>query len=137
MSVTNKLTGRAGSFTYNGTSIPFTKVTPSTTRTLADATDSTDYNSTDDIVYESQLAVKVGMTVKIEGRYNTSIIPSTIIADLYTGNASVTCRFTQKTGVIYGSGSFDVSDFECSSPIDDIVTYSATLKLNGAFTRGS
>lgn len=137
MSVSNKLTGKAGSFTYSGTSIPFNKVSISTTRGLVDATDSTDYDSGDDIVYKSQLAATLELSVKIEGRYNTSVIPSTVIADLYTGNAAVACRFTQKTSVIYGSGSFDVADFECSAPLDDITTYSCTLKLNGKFTRGS
>ena len=137
MSVTNKLTGKASSITYSGTSLPITKFTPSVTRTLADATDSTDYDSGTDMLWESQIPVKLAQTVKVEGRYNTSTIPSTIISDLYTGNAAVTVTFTLKTGTIVGHGTYDLSDYEQDVPVDDIVTYSCTLKLNGVFTAGS
>jgi hypothetical protein len=137
MSVTNKLTGKASSLTYGGTTLPITKHTPSVTRTLADTTDSTDYDPTTNMLWESQIPVKLAQTLKVEGKYNTSTIPSTIIADLYSGNAAAAIVWTLKSGVVAGHGNYDISDFETSAPVNDTVTYSCTAKLNGVFTAGS
>jgi|GEM_PF-2895922 len=137
MSVSGKLTGKAQSLVIGGSTLPITKVTATTTRTLAEATDSTDYDAASDMLWESQIPVKLSQELKVEGRYNTATIPTAVVATLYSGAAAGTITWTLKTGVVYGHGLYDISDFEASAPVDDIVTYSLTAKLNGPFTTGS
>ncbi len=137
MSVTNKLTGKAGSWTYTGTTIPFSNITPTDTRSLANTTDSTDYDAGSDMLWESQLPVKEAMELKVEGFYATNVIPTPILAALFSGAAAAAVVITLKSGTILGHGNFDISDFEAGVPVDDTITYSVTLKLNGIFTAGS
>jgi len=137
MALSDRLTGKASTMTYAGTTVPLTKWEPKTTRTLASATDSSDYDSASDMVWETQLPAKLAQELSVEGRYNTSVVPSTFTTDLFTGNTYVAVVLTLKSGVIYGHGNYDLSDFSLSSPTEDIVTFTATLKLNGKFTAGS
>jgi len=137
MSVTNKITRKAASWTYKGATIPFTSMTPSVERTMADATDSTDYDSGSDSLWPSQLEVKVGMKFKVEGRYNTSTIPSAILTDLYTGASAAAVVIKLNPSTIFGHGNFDISNFEAKIQVDDIVTYSCDLMSNGLWVSGS
>ncbi len=137
MSVTNKITAKAGSWTYAGVTIPFKTVTPSFERTLADATDSADYDSGSDQVWPSQLPVKTGLKLKIEGNYNTSVVPSSLIAVLITGAAAGAVVVKLNPSTVFGHGSFDISNFEIKMQVDDIVTYSVDLTSNGVWVSGS
>jgi hypothetical protein len=137
VSTTNKLTGKAQAFVFTGTTLPVKKVTNTVKRKLADATDSTDYDSGTDMVWESQLPVTLSQEMKIEGNYNTSTVPTAVIATLYSGATAVAASWLLKSGVTVGHGLYDLSDFETSAPVDDIVAYSMTVKLNGVFTAGS
>lgn len=137
MSTTNKLTGKAASWTYKGTTIPFTKITPSTERTMADTTDSTDYDTGSDMIWPSQLPIKAGQKLKVEGKYNTSALPTSVLADLFNGAtaAAVTIKLTAVS--TFGHGNFDITNFEAGIPVDDVVDYSVELMSNGVFTYGS
>ena len=137
MALSDRLTGKASTLTWGGTTVPLTKWTPKTTRNLADATDSSDYDSGTDMVWKKQLPVTLEQELSIEGRYNTSVIPTTFTTALFSGNAAVAVVLTLKPDGVYGHGSYDISDFELSDPVDDMVTFTATAKLNGIFTAGS
>jgi hypothetical protein len=137
MSITNKVSGKAQSFSYGGYVIPITKVSLDTKRTCVDVTDSTDYDGTTDMLWESQIPVKLSQELKIEGNYNIVTIPTTIIAALYSGVTAITGSWTIKIGTVIGHGYYDLTDFSASAPVDDKVSYSATLKLNGVYTSGS
>lgn len=137
MSITNKLTGKSGSLTINGTTIPWTKIEPSVDRTLAEATDSTDYDSGSDMLWTTQLPVKMGMKLSVEGRYNTSTIPSAVLAILFAGATAQPVVIKLNPTTTWGHGSFDISNFKVTLPVDDIVAYSMELTLNGVWTSGS
>lgn len=134
MPTTNKRSGKASSLTWKGTALTITKYTPTTTRTLADATASDDYDATSNMLWETQIPVKLAQELKIEGKYNVVTTPSTVIADLYTGNAAAAVVLGIDAGTLLGHGNYDISSFEAGVPIDDIVTYTCTAKLNGIFT---
>ncbi len=130
----DRLTGKASYLILNGTTIPFTKVTPKTNRKLADITDNGDYNSNTDLIWMTQLPVTATIELSVEGRFRRSITPTAIISLLYTGQTAVPCRFGLDSALIYGSGNFDVSDFQVDDPVDDTVTFTCTLRSNGIFT---
>jgi predicted secreted protein len=137
MAVPIKLSGKAGSFVYSGTTIPFKSMKPKTTRDLADTTDSSNYDVTSDLVHKAQLPVTIQTEVSIEGNFDLNTTDASLITQLYSGGSAVACVFNLSATKIYGHGNFDISDFETSIPVDDIVTFTATLKSNGIFTRGS
>lgn len=137
MSLTNKLTGKAAYLTISGTQIPFTKIGAKTERKLADATDSTDYDVATDLIWPTQLPVSASIELSVEGRYNLVSTPGTVIATLYSGATAVPCVFGLSGSAIYGHGNFDLSNFQADVPVDDIVTFTASLKSNGKFTPGS
>jgi hypothetical protein len=129
----DRLTGKASYFLFNGNQVPITKVTPKVTRKLADTTDSGDYVSTADMLFPTQLPVSVGTEFAIEGRYRKSSTPAGLVATLYTDATSVTALFGMDAGTIWGHGSFDISDFQTDSPVDDTVTFTCSMKSNGQF----
>lgn len=130
----DRLTGKQSYIFWNGTTIPITKATPKTNRKLADITDNQDYDAASDLLWPTQLPVMAPVELSIEGRFRKSITPSAVIAFLYTGTVAVRGVFGLDSGTIYGSGLFDLSDFQCDSPVDDTVTFTCTLRSNGKFT---
>ena len=137
MALTNKLTGKAIVFRIAGTTIGVTKTKPKFTRNLVDVTDSTSYDSSSDLVWKEQLVNSMEGEFSIEGNYNVVTTPAAIITWLLTGGAPQTCSLTLSSGYVLGHGLFDISDFEADAPVEDKVTFTATLKLNGIFTAGS
>ena len=133
----SKLTGKASSITLSGTTLYITKVSPKVTRELADTTDSTSYDAASDMIQPSQLPVKVSMELSVEGWFYIGQADTALLNLAYSGATAVPVVLKSNASSIYGHGNFDLSDFESSHPIDNTVTYSATLKQNGVFTPGS
>lgn len=130
----DRTTGKASYFVFNGVNIPITKYTPKTTRNLPDSTDSGDYNSNTDLICHTRIPVSVDMELSVEGRYRFSVTPSGIMSVLFTGINALPVQLGIDAGHLFGHGLFDLGDFSCDVPIEDIVTFSCTLKLNGIFT---
>jgi hypothetical protein len=134
----DRLTGKASYFLYNGFAIPITKATAKGTGKMADATDNGDYDQSTDLLYPTQLKVSAPTEIAIEGRFRKSVIPPNIIAAFYESNpGGLMANFGLDSGTILGHGYFDLTDWQADVPVDDIVTYSATLKSNGKFTPNS
>jgi hypothetical protein len=129
-----RITGKASYLLYKGTRLRITKYSPKMTKTHADMTDSGDYDAASDMLWETQKAVKLAASVDVEGNYNLSETPATVIADLYSDVGAVPVVFGLTPGALYGHGLYDVTDFSTDVPVSDKVTWSATLKLNGIFT---
>lgn len=132
--MSDRLTGKQSYFYFNGYFIPITKATPKTSRKLADITDNGDYDTNTDLLWPTQLPVMAPVELSIEGRFRKSTIPGAILSILYTGATAVQTRFGLDTNTIYGSGLFDLSDFQADSPVDDVVTFTCTVRSNGKFT---
>lgn len=135
--MSQRLTGKASYVSIAGTKFGTKKITPKTTRKLADSTDSTDYDSGTDLLWPTQLAVMAPVELSVEGNYNLTTTPAQLIANLYSGVAAVAVVIALNATTIYGHGNFDISDFQTDAPVDDIVTFSCTMKSNGVFTSGS
>lgn len=134
----DRLTGKASYFQFNSFTIPITKFTPKVTRKLADITDSSDYNSTNDMIYPTQIPVSTMVEGSIEGRFHKSVIPTAILAVLWTSITLIPIVFgLDLAPTVYGHGYFDISDFTTDVPVDDVVTYTANVKSNGIFTPNS
>lgn len=130
----DRLTGKQMALVWNGFTIPITKVTPKTNRKLADITDNQDYDVNSDLLWPTQLPVMAPVEFAVEGRFRKSITPGAIIQFCYTGATAVRAVLTLDAGQTYGSGLFDLSDFQTDSPVDDTVTFTCTLRSNGKFT---
>jgi hypothetical protein len=132
-----KLEGKAGTITYGAASINWTKITEKVTRELGDTTDSTNYDAGSNMLWQAQLPVKLGLEYSIEGWFDTTLTPAAFVGTLFSASGPFNLLFTLVSGTIVGHGNFDLSDFELGAPIDNTVTFSATLKSNGVFIYGS
>lgn len=130
----DKLSGKASYFQFKGTRLTITKYSAKVSRDLVDTTDSDDYDAASDMVYPSQLAVKVGTEVSVEGNFKKSQTPAKLVAELYAGNAAGAAVLGLDAGALLGHGNFDLKDFECEVPITETVTWKGTLVSNGVFT---
>lgn len=135
--MSDKLTGKASGVTFNGTALYITKYAPKVTRTLVPTTDSGDYDADSDLLHETQLAVKVSMELTVEGYYRKSQTDNAVIAALYSGAAALPVVLRLDAGSLFGHGNFDLSEFSSEVPLEDKVTWTATLKSNGKFTHGA
>jgi predicted secreted protein len=135
----SKLTGKQVNLTFDGVDVKVTKCTPKTTRELADTTDSGDYNSASGLIHRTQLAHTVSTELSIEGMFrltSTSTLTA-LLAKCYNGNAAAAGTLKLDGATNYLSGNWDISDFEADLPIDNAVTFKATLKSNGVMTVGA
>ena len=131
------MTGRASYFQFSGTKVPIKKYTASTTRTLADTTDTGDYNVAADILWETQIMAKLAQELDVEGNFRLNQTNSLLISQLISSNNAVAVVLGLDAGDIYGHGNYDISDFSTEVAPGDVVTYTCKLKLNGPFTPGS
>lgn len=135
----NKVAGIAASFTYNGVAVYITKASPKFTREMADSTDSGNYDATSQMIHKEQLPVSLQTELAVEGMFRTSgtgPTTSTLLAQLYSGNAAVTATVKIDGSNQLITGKWDITDFEAELSIDNTVTWKATFKSNGTMTIG-
>jgi len=132
-----KLTGKAGSFVYSGTSIPFTTLKPKVAVDFADSTDSSNYDPASNLVHKSQIAATTQIELGIEGWFDLNTTDQVLIAALYSAGPPVLATIYLMPGKVLGHGYFDLESLECEVPIGDMVKFTASLKSNGVFTHGS
>lgn len=133
----DRLTGKASSFTYGGTLINITKYTWNVDRALANATDNGDYAQITDIISPTQIPYMATTKVDVEGRFRKSQTPAAIVTNLYSGVSAVPVTLGLDAGSQAGHGAFDIGNFSCEVPIDDIVTFKCSMTSNGPFTPNS
>lgn len=138
MADTDRLSGKAGYFTFSGTNIPFTKIEPSVDRKLGDTTDSGDYNSSQDMIGTTQIPVAYTVKATVEGRFRISVIPSTFLTAAFTSLTQIPIFIgLNALPTVWGHGACDISNLKTSIPVDDIVTFSCDVVSWGAFTPNS
>ena len=135
--MSNKLSGKSGSFTFNGQVLAFQKISPSIDRKLGDTTDSDDYDQATDMIYPSQVPISLQTKIDVEGRFNLQTTNAKLLVPLYSGATAVPVIVNITPTVVFGHGNFDVSNFSMEEPVDDIVTWKASMQSNGKFTVGS
>jgi len=130
----DKSTGKASYFTYRGIRIPIFRINIRVTRTLADCTDSSDYDANADMIGPTQLPVSAQFEGTIEGVFRFSTTPQTLFGDLFRGVYGVPCTFGTNQNSLIGTGFMDIADYTQDMPINDTIRYSCTVRSNGLFT---
>lgn len=132
-----KLAGKAGTIEVNGTFIAFKTIKPKTSIDLADSTDSSNYDVTSNLVHKSQIACTTQLELSIEGFFDLNSTASVLLTKAYVAGNSFPVIINLNATAVYGHGNFDISDFEASIDVNDMVTFTCTLKSNGIFIQGS
>lgn len=132
------VSGKTGYLKWSGTKINITSWSGSVDIKMADTTDSADYDSTSDLVWNTQVAASGKGSFDIEGNYDLSGSQGPLIAKLLSGSASaVTGELGFTASTPFGWAKFDVSNFKPKSPVEDTVTFTATIVTNGKFSLGA
>jgi predicted secreted protein len=127
-----KMTGKDGAFTYSAAELTITQWSASFTVNQADTTGSDCFDTNSNLVYKQQLPTTGSWEISIEGPWNpsdgnTEDIPAFNAA----GNGTANCTLVTVTNSTFFSGPVSVSSFEITVPLEDAVTYSATLMSYG------
>lgn len=138
MPAPNKITGKAGTITYNTVVLSITKWESDIDKDMADSTDSSNYDATTQLIHKAQLAVSIQNSVSVEGYFDLNTTDADFIAQLYSANAPVAVILGLTASVVFGHGNFDLTKFKVTTPITkDMVSFTCTLLSNGIFTHGS
>jgi hypothetical protein len=128
----DRIAGLQSFFNFGGAIIPITKMTPEVDRKLADSTDSSDYNSTANILGPTQIPVSAMMKASIEGRFHKSVVPSAVMSMLFTGATQIPCQIgLDLSPTMWGHGLIDLSNFRTDIPVDDVVNFTAQIQSYG------
>lgn len=135
MAQTSSKTGRGGYLTIDGTAIPITKWTATSTKEMADSTDSNDYDAGTGVLWKSQKPGAVSQEVSIEFNYDTATTPTGITAKL-KGDAVVAGVLKIDRSTTYCSGNYDMSEVETNVEVPGATMITGTAKLmsNGPIT---
>ena len=130
----DRLSGKSAYLTFNGYTLPFKKLSQKVTRKCADSTDSGDYYTQNDMLFPTQIPVSVKTEQTIEGTFRFSSTPQAVVTALYTSLTNIPAQFGLNASGQLGTGNVDITDFSCDAPVDDIVTWTATMTSNGQWT---
>jgi len=125
-------TGKAGSVIVAGTTVNITSWDLKGTKTMADATDTGDYDAVVGLTAKTQLPVDYQWEGTVEGYYDFSG-KSAAVAAAFFAAPTVACNFKFDSSTSFGTGQFDVTDFNPKSPREGTIPCSFTVKSNGAF----
>ena len=133
--------GKAGYIKWGGSGgskIYITKWTATLDVKLADTTDSADYDATTALVWNTQIPASSKITVEVEGNYDLNGSQTPFVTKVMSGSAvPVVAELGFNATTPWGYAAFDVDDFKPENPIEDTVTFSASLVSNGKFTLGA
>jgi predicted secreted protein len=130
---TDRMTGKAMYLTIAGTDIPIVKADPGVSPKYGDTTDSDDYDVATDLLYPTQIQVSAPVEIAVEGRFRATKYAA-IVSPMFNGGGPYAVTFGPKTGLAQFTGNYDINDYKQSTPHDDTVTWTATLKSNGKIT---
>lgn len=129
------LTGRAGSMTLAGATIPITKWTAKITKALVDATDSDPTYFSGGQLYASNLPGTLGCDGTIEGYWDANSTNTNLFSFFANDSPrALVLKYNTTTTAI--SGNFDLSDIEISLEVPgaSMTKFTANFKSHGVFT---
>jgi hypothetical protein len=128
-------TGRAGYVTVNSVVIPITKWTVKGQKELADATDSSLWDTSSAELYKAQAPGALSLEGSLEGYWDSNTTGTGIIAKLKADNPlPITFQYDRSTNAF--SGNFDLSDVNVTVQVPGatMINFTANFKSNGVFT---
>ena len=131
------LTGASSAVSVGGIKLYITKHTTKVSPKECDTTDSADYDADSDLLQPTQIYASKPLEVSVEGNYDANGNTTSVIEKVQTNTDPVSVSLTRATGSVVGSGLFTISAYEEDNPVEDTITWKATLKSYGKFTWGS
>src|SRR5271166_6522843 len=116
MADTDRLSGKASYWTFNGVVIPITKQDVAYARDMGKTTDSADYSVSQDMLTHTQIPIAYQVEGSIEGRYRLSATP-TLIGYAVTSLTQIPCVFGLNGSYVQGHGLFDLFNLKISDPV--------------------
>lgn len=104
------------------------------TRRFAVVTSSCHYDPDTDVVNSAAIPTGLSMEVRAEGSFHIDIIPPTLLLALMSGAEPSRVILGIDYLTPYFEGDCMVSNFVCSTPVNDVVTYQCSIRPYGAFT---
>jgi hypothetical protein len=141
----HKVHGKAATITFtppvggSATTIQFRKWSGEVERRMADTTDSFNYDSTSDMVWNSQIPAGNSVKVTIEGVVDFGIFQTIIVPAICTSQVPAAVVLGITSAIIFGHGNFDLSNLkvELSTNEDDPITFTFDAMSNGVVTFGA
>ncbi len=132
-----KHTGKAGTMTWNNSALTITEVGHKVSKSMADSTDSSNFQSSTNQLFKSQIPGDNQLTLSIKGHFDSSQTPTTIYAAMLS-DATVSIVTNVTASIQIAGGIFDISDWESSVTIPGgvMVDFSCTAMSNGPYTLG-
>lgn len=114
--------------------IPIRAWASQVSRGFSDVTASCHYEPNTDMVYPAGIPTTLAMEIRAEGLMHLDVIPYTVVLNMFSG--------AEPSRVILGFDDYNpffegdclVTNFICSTPINDAVSYSCVIRPYGAFT---
>jgi hypothetical protein len=135
-----KISGKAGYFKTGGsagTKMNITKWSGSLEVKNSDTTDSNDFDASTNLVWNTQVPASAKMTIDVEGNYDVNGAQAPLVTAALNGASPLVIAELGFTATaVFGYGNFNVTNFKADSPMEDTVTYSATLTSNGKWNNG-
>ena len=130
-----KIAGKSGYFKTGGSSgskMNITKWSGSLEVKTADTTDSNDYDAATGLVWNTQVPSSAKMSIDVEGNYDINGAQAPLVTAALNGASPLVITELGFTSTnVFGYGNFNVTNFKTDAPVDDTVTFSATLISNG------
>jgi predicted secreted protein len=127
-----KMSGKSGTFSYSNSTVTITQWTASQSVNQADTTGSDCYDTNSNLVHKQQIPTSSSWEISIEGPWNPTDGNTQLLAAYNAaGNGTANCSLVTITNSTFFSGVVSVSSFELTVPLEDTVTYSATLMSYG------
>ena len=129
-----KILGKNSHFLINGVELPFREIDYEVQRALQENTGSTNYDPVGGVLYRRHRVVKLWLSFRVTGFYNTLSVPAALGGTLFSGALDVSCSLFQPGSVISGTGSVNISEFRAGTPFDNVVAYSLVAQSSGFWT---
>ena|SRR5271157_127302 len=133
MADTDRLSGKASYWTFNGVVIPITKQDVNYVRDMGKTTDSNDYNVSQDMLTHTQIPIAYQVEGSIEFRYRFTSSPG-LVNTAVTSLTQIPCVFGLNGSAVHGHGLVDLFNLKFSDPVEEIVNGTADVKSWGAWT---
>lgn len=134
----DRIAGAGGSVSLDGVVISFTKWSGTIEKKLADSTDSGDFDTGAGLLFGTQEEVRGDIKVEVEGRFRKSTTPNDVIGKMYSNTpGGFATILKHDAATTFGHGQANLSNVVLSQPVDDVVTFTASLTSYGKWTLGS
>ena len=126
--------GGAGSLSVAATTIPIKNWKAKLVIKDQDTTSSKDWNTSDSLLYKSQIKTSIGLDFTAEGFLDTTTYKSGLVNQLKKTDAPVAVVLKLDAATTYASFNADVLTVDIDMEVDGVIKITASGKSNGQIT---